>query len=527
MFFLRKDTNYNMQKRIYFILAIYFILGTLIFKYFQYYTVTDIVPYLDIAKKYLNGDFLNAINGIWGVLISWLLVPFLWLGIKPIVSFKILNLLVGGISIVGFDKLSKKFGLSEKTNGLLLLIAIPAVLSFALVHTTPDLLSTCILIFYLNGIFDDDYGKNIWQGVLVGFLGGLGYLAKHYVFPFIIIHLFLSHAFHYFSNVEKEKKKKIIINLIISYTVFLIISVSWISILSNKYGYFTFGTSMGYNRAWMSPASRGQSPEYFGLVPPSNSTANSMWEDLTYSTKLMPGNNWSPFSSLINFRYQIKLVYLNLVETFLTFNKFALFIGPLLFLYCFLYSVKHLKDKNILKDKIFLSLVVLILYSSGYLLIRASDRYIWITYFLTLLIGGICLEKFEANIVKMKMHKIITFIIILLFSLSFIFTPIRRFLININQDKNIYDLSISLRGSDVKGRIASNINWSNTSILSYYLDTKYFGMPIKDNTTKDIDQQLKDSEIDYYLEWNDVNNFNFGNKYPFLKLDDLVIYKLK
>lgn len=513
-----------MQKRIYIILAFYFFVALLLFKYFQYYTVTDIVPYLDIAKKYLNGDFYNGINGIWGVLISWLLMPFLWLGIKPIISFKILNLFIGALTIFGFDKLIKKFVLNYKTEWLLLLLSIPAVLSFALVHTTPDLLVVCILIFYCNIIFSDNYNKNIWQGILVGFLGGLGYLAKHYFFPFIIVHLFLSHIFHYFSNDDQVKKKKIIINCLISYLVFLTISLSWIFILSNKYGFFTIGTSMDYNRAWMSPLSRGHVPEYAGLVSPPNSTANSIWEDLTYYVGLMPNNNWSP---LYNLEHQIKLVFENLKETFLIFNKFSLIIGPLLFFYCVIYVVRNFKNKEIFKNKFFLSLVVMLLYSSGYLLIRTSDRYIWINYFLLLLVGGLILDKISANL-NFSKHKMIINLIILVFCFSFLFTPIRRLLININQDKRIYDLSVVLSDNGIQGNIASNKNWSDTSILSYYLNTKYFGMPIKNNDEVDIYEQLKNKKIDFYLKWSgDDESSDLNGSYVFFKSDDLEVYKIK
>lgn len=40
----------------------------------------DSTLYLDIAEKYLRGEFDDAVNGYWGPLLSWLLIPFLYLG---------------------------------------------------------------------------------------------------------------------------------------------------------------------------------------------------------------------------------------------------------------------------------------------------------------------------------------------------------------------------------------------------------------------------------------------------------------
>lgn len=517
-----------MRSKISIVLMLYFILGLFLFKYFQYYVITDFVPYADIAKKYLSGDFYHAINGIWGVLISWLLIPFLLLKINPLVSFKILNFLIGGLAIFGLNKLAKKFALTEMMEWIVLLTAVPIVFSFVFVHTTPDLLVACILIFYLNVVFDINYTNSAWYGVYAGLLGGLGYLAKHYVFPFIALHLLLTHLFYFFGNTKKEVNKKIIINLVVSYLVFLAISGSWIFILSGKYGFFTIGTSMNYNHVWMSPDSLGQAPEYLGLQTPPNPTANSMWEDLTYYIKLMPGRDWSPMDSWFNFRHQIRLVIQNLRETFFIFNKFSLVFGVIIFLASASNVLARIRKKEILSDKLFLSLVVIILYSSGYLLIRTSDRYILIGCFLLLLMGALYVDKCRNYLSDVKKGKILAALIVVLFSLSFLITPIRRLLINVNQDKWIYDLSTVLKSRYVRGNIASNKNWSNTSILSYYLDTKYFGMPSKNSTIDDLFRQFENHKIDYYLEWGEnVDVFNSENKYPAIKLDNLIVYKLR
>jgi hypothetical protein len=244
----------------------------------------------------------------------------------------------------------------------------------------------------------------------------------------------------------------------------------------------------------------------------------------------MPDNNWSPLGSMANFRYQINLVVQNLRESFLIFNKFSFIGGPVLFFLAIFTLIKKIRTnkREILVDKMFLSLVVIALYSSGYLLIRTSDRYIWIACFLLLLIGGVYLDQVYNYLSTSKHQKVKIILVTLLFGLSFLVTPVRRFIININQDKWIYDLAVILKEKNIAGNIASNKNWSNTSILSWYLKTRYFGMPSIDSKGKKSFEQLTEYHIDYYLEWNGEESTleSQKNKHPLIRLHDLTIYKL-
>ncbi|MHC4572433.1 MAG: hypothetical protein ACYS0C_10215, partial [Planctomycetota bacterium] len=57
------------------VLLIYLVAGISILKYYRYLVNPDGISYISIAQKYINGDFSNAVNGWWGPMLSWLLVP--------------------------------------------------------------------------------------------------------------------------------------------------------------------------------------------------------------------------------------------------------------------------------------------------------------------------------------------------------------------------------------------------------------------------------------------------------------------
>ncbi|MHC4720172.1 MAG: hypothetical protein ACYSYT_06835, partial [Planctomycetota bacterium] len=58
------------------------ILGGALVGHYRYQINPDGISYISVAQKYLAGDFAGAINGYWGPLYSWLLMPFLYFGIE-------------------------------------------------------------------------------------------------------------------------------------------------------------------------------------------------------------------------------------------------------------------------------------------------------------------------------------------------------------------------------------------------------------------------------------------------------------
>lgn len=502
-------------------LFVYFFVGALLLKWYQYYVISDIVPYIAIAQKYIQGDFIHAINGIWGVLISWLLIPFLLFGIKPILAFKLLNLCIGGLTLFGIWLLGKKFTINAVIQSISLYVLVPIIWSFALVHTTPDLLVVCILVFYLNIIFNKTYHTSVWNAVYAGLLGGFGYLAKHYVFCFIALHLPLSHVFKYVYQRGVIEKRKVLVNGIVSFFIFIIISSFWVIALSNKYGFFTIGTSPSYNHAWMAPGSKGQGTEYLGFLPPPNSTASSMWEDLTFYTKLMPNYNWSPLSNWPDFKFQLKLVFHNVWMTLIMFAKFS-FLWPVIVLFALWHLFKIKERKEILNNPFFLSLVVAALYSIGYTLIVTSDRYLWIVFVLLFLMTGSLLSRPSEYFNRHGWQKVY-WVFALVVYLTFLLVPLRRLVLDINSDKSLYEISNALKQYNLKGNIASDEQWTNTLIMSFYLGTKYYGIP---GDTTILPNDFRKYGIDYYFVYNQ-SKFNILSQDKIVaQVDNLTVYKV-
>jgi len=257
----------------------------MLFKYYQYIITSDSISYISIAQKYAIGDVSNAINGYWGPLISWLLIPFSLFGSTKMYlvhSAKILNLIIGFFTLIGVKFLFSKFLSDEKLTNIILFALIPSVLYFAFYKFTPDLLIVCILLFYLGVLFDPKYSFRLQNGFACGVLGALAYFSKSYAFVFFICHFIIFNIFFYFHEIDNEKRNKVKKNFILGLTVFLALSGIWIGLISDKYDKITIGTSGTYNQAVLGPESEGHPPLYQGLFEPPNKSAISAWEDPSY-----------------------------------------------------------------------------------------------------------------------------------------------------------------------------------------------------------------------------------------------------
>ncbi len=518
------------------ILIIYTLLGIFLLKYYQYYLSEDGVSYISIAKKYISGDFSNAVNGYWGPLYSWLLIPFLFFGSTPqyaVYSAKIMSLIIGFFTITGVRLLSYRFEMNEEIRIVILFSLIPIVLSFSLSLITPDLLLACVLVYYLNIIFDTKYYDRPFNGLLCGVMGAIAYLSKSFAFPFFISHFFLFNFFHYIENKTKKRKMMVLRNLLLGFIIFLAVSSIWIGTISNKYGKITIGTAGEYNYALVGPESQGHF-HFQGFLKPPNKTAISVWEDPSYSKM----NSWSPIESWNYFKYQLKLIWENTFYTIVIYHLFS-FLSSIIILLCILICIEPFNriiskkiNKKISENVAFYSLITIFLYSAEYTPILVEIRYLLVVYILLILMDGYLLNiLFQSYFIKSNLIKKY---LLIFFVCSFVLLPVTNLIHDVSSGANpleeLYNLSKTLKSEyDVKGNIASNKYWRETMILSYYLNSRYYGQSryIDD---EDLLNELRRNNIDFYFVWGEKNDRSHFLPYREItdgKIKGLRIYYLK
>ena len=483
-------------------LVIYSLLAIVLMNYYQFIITADGISYIGLAQSYLVGNGGDAINGYWGPLFSWLLTPFLLFAKTPLqasIFAKIVSLIVGFFTIIGVDKLSTKLSVQRLFKLAILTTMVPVTLSFAFNMITPDLLVTCLLLYYLIIIFDPKYPDKLLNGLFCGILGATAFLAKSYALPFFIVHFVLFNSIYYVKEISKLKKKNLLKNFFLGIAILFVISGVWIGAISDKYGELTLGTSGAYNQALVGPESQGHPMYYQGLLQPSNKNAVSVWEDPSY----LKMKKWSPFQSESYLKHQINIVLQNIAKTFTYLESFSVLSIFLIVLSLILITRSVFKDS---RDNLIYLLVTITIYCGGYTLLLVEMRYIYLVCILLIIMAFYMINKaYNLKVVNVKIKNILLILVVF----SFILVPVICLVQFVNVGEGTYNLSQSLATDyGMHGNIASDGNWERTLILSYYLNSKYYGITRNATDSNDVQKQLEDNNIDYYFVWNQPAKLN-------------------
>lgn len=525
---LRTISNQNLIFALF--LVLYLLLGAYLLKYYQYDPISrDLISIMSIARIYATGDLNNAINGYWGPMFSWLLVPLIYFNPNPqftLFSTKVLGLVIGFFTLLGIRLLSYRLKITENIRTTLLFAFVIIVLYFALRLNPVDLLLACFLVYYLYFIYSPNYSLKWYGGLFCGILGALAYLTKSFALPFFLAHFILFNFLKYYKDVKL--RKGILKNLLIGLALFFIISGFWTGVISEKYDYLTWGTSGKYNFQEIGPIQKEQgSPIWHGFLKPSNGRAISAWEDPTY----LEMRSWGPLNSWASFKYELTIIRDNLIKIMEFLNEFSYF-SLFIIISAFLVLMRPIKELLETQDMLFNFFLTIILYTAAYILIFVEFRYLYLVYFLLTLMGGYLLQLLFKNNFFTKPRKSTLLII---FLVSLLIMPVTGFIHDKNSGKSVYDTANTIKSQyNIQGNIASNDEYLASMYLSYLWNSYYYGTskknwrPISD---LELERDLKTYDIDYYLVWGDSDsNQLLLSRYKELtndKINNLRIYSLK
>jgi len=350
-------------------------LGTIILlasTWFRYYIYPDTTSYFTIAYKYAHLDIGSAINGYWGPLLSWLLVPAIWIHADPVIASKTLGGLIG-VSILamlyvfflkkGVAKHISLFSVFAAAITLTQLITIGPI--------TPDLLLAGLILLFvirLASFLDKPTTKN---GILIGLIGAFMFFSKGFGFYLFLAIVGLLALWQLWTKDDWKLAltSKRYMPVVLT---FFILVLPFIGALSVKYHKLTINNAGRYDHHVFGPVAKNVQPIInVGPLAPPNDSASTIWEDPSSTTDLIPG--WSPLESREYFNYFMGSVFgRNLNYTLLYLYGF----GALTVIGLFIAYIGAFR-KDAYQKYYALSALVFTLLALGYSVVLTEPRYLW------------------------------------------------------------------------------------------------------------------------------------------------------
>ena len=512
-----------MRRSLYYTLLVYILAVVVVFPYVRWYADNpDSFQYLEIARKYLSGNFSGAINGYWSPLISWLLSLLLIFTSDGLLAFKILQLIIGVFVIYQWNNLIHATDIRENWLMTLSLVIIPFIIDYALLNLTPDLLFMGLIFLFLRILIKGKALSSRKMALMAGLTGGFLFLTKAFGFPFFIAVIIMVIIAEIYSGISIRLYWK---NIISIFLVFFVITFSWIAVISNKYDHFTISEAIRFNTSRdvvpLPGRTAGLPILSEGLAIPQDNN-RSAWEtpgDYVSQERVNLFTNVEEYISVIK-RNVLSIYYFDFRR------QVGMFFLIFLALFIFLKGVTSLRKKWIV-----LSLMFIFLIYSGYSLILIHTRYIWTGSLLMLLLG----IYFISEILHAHKWRTFAYFLSALLIIVGCKRPVKEILFTTDKDYPVYWLFQSfkhplqtmaifyrpdselhetiqdLRNKKViDGNIASlpmrvsdRDPYTSSMRIALENDCRYFGQLVEKSDLTSQISELKAMKIDYVIAYND------------------------
>lgn len=455
-----------------------------------YENFSDATNYLWLADRYAEGDFKQAVNTYWGPMTSWLLLLLKPFFANPFFRFRILQLILGMITLYVIHSLLIKQLQKTKSAFFYTLLFVPLIASYAWFYLTPDLL---LLLFALTVVKQllEEKEHSVKESAKLAFLGALLYFAKSAGIYFFILLV----AGKFICERKQWNLRSLRFNLLTAFFLFLFCA-PWIALISKKHGSLTLGTGSIHNYKLNSPRI---TPDIYGelgspfnlgtLTAPNPITAFDAWGEPAHQSYL----SWEGMSKEEIRAHYFKVIIKNIKSARSMF--FGLDPGLIFFL---LFLTAMVLARNQLKRFLADYNPLFLLFIANFLIYVPfffMYRYTWPGAVAFMLLTVLLLERisaFHTVLIRMAVSGAMGLLVLLAFYKDYHYTlPEKKVLDPIWKTEGKLGLErtafICLKG---------DMRLSLVGGLTYYNHGQYFGALFSNETpVEDIKAELKRCRI--------------------------------
>lgn len=268
---------------------------------------TDAVSYIRIAGYYCEWNTDLMISGYWGPMLSWVMVPFLLIGVDPLIALRCAMLLSGVVFWTGCIVVLKQAGLRVSYQIAGSWLAAGSAAAWSVVQASPDLLLAGWIGLGMGLLWSKSWVQNSGCAVLAGLLFSASYYTKAIGLPLSLLLVAVMTVL--LCWLRRDKRRGTLKAGGITLLVLVLASAPWITILSLTYDRFTFGTSGQIAHAVVGPGGDfGRHPLSKEFVVPEPGRV-TVWEE----PSRLEYPYWNPLASPESLAHQLKLIAGNFI----------------------------------------------------------------------------------------------------------------------------------------------------------------------------------------------------------------------
>ena len=485
------------------VLTAYIVFAIIEFILYRFLITTDAVSYIVTARKFIHGEYLAAVTGVWSPMLPILIIPLMLVGIAGHQAISFVLFLASGLLIIALAKYFNSLNIAPIIKSLLLWAILPLVLYFPNYGMQPDLLLMTLFFFYLTLILSPRYLENWKVPVFVGIIGSLMYFTKSIGLPLFVVHLFCSSLLLGITATSSQERRRLVLSFLLATLTFCILASLWIVPLSLKYGHITTGLSSTYNTYLVGPHSLGHPGGHpihrVGFIAPSSSRyAISAWDDPADLIQYMIP--WHPFNSLADIKFLLKNVVKNFFASIQIFKSMSIFSTIILLVFFVQVFVGLFRFSRRSVVQYLIPGLTIFLWVMPYFPLHVEERFYWNVYVLLIAILAQQLTCiFE--LLWPKSLKLLAWTFMLI-AITFWGIPQERLLHLDGARNDIFEMSHTLaKVVPAHSNVASNDHWHDMLYLSYCLNWRYYGEQKKNEEDKALLEELQSLGINYFFWW--------------------------
>lgn len=467
---------------IYIAILAYAILWFVLHPAMAYLLDSDAVAYLTIAHRVADGDFATSVNGLWSPLNSWLLVPFIKMGMDSWLAAKVLNFFFGGVVLVQAYFLFARLNFESWIRNLLSAMLVIVICFYAYYQMFGDVLQLIFALGYVHLFVQKDFVLNRKLVITAALIMGVGFYAKSYSLVFFMVH-FTALCFIAWKK-NFALRSKVLANYLIGILLAVLIVLPWSFQLQKKYREFSLtGFAGKLNMSWYINSGKTFKDDIKLLIPPAHDDSPSFWEDPILSA----GELSTPFSSDYHFkRWVLRVGHTCLIALKSALEISIFYIPIILFLLYRLY-----KRKKIPAPFLSILLAVLIL-PLGYLAMHIETRYIWLNAVLIMILGVYLIKEYTVAVKPIYSIGILggSFLLMILF----IELPDM-----IDRNKLLFQQAKLFTHDNIQGKIVSNIDDEGSFwVVSYLAGLNNYTIEKSEYSIDELAEEMNRYGVKYY-----------------------------